>query len=551
MYCADIEAPLLYFFSVDVPRLLYYSHLTAGVLALAVAYLAFRNNTNNTPARLLLLAMSLFFLWAILDIVLWVNIDSRIIVFVWSFINLVESSVLAVMFYFSYVFLEKREPPHHFKLLGILLLFPFVILMPTEWNIGYFDLANCEAVQGPLVYYFYFCESLLLLSIVGYLLRKCLTVSKNERWQTQLFAIGVILFLTTYSGTNIAGSLTQYWEVLMYGFFGVPVFVGLLAWLMIRYQAFSVKTLSTEALVVAVVVLVASQFFFSQDLVSQLMTILTLSLVLMAGTILISEVKKEVRRKEELQVISDRLAVANEELRRLDNAKSEFISIASHQLRTPLTAIKGFVSLLLEGAYGKLEPGVADTLNKVYVANARLMNLVENLLSISRIEAGRIQYQFAPTQIEDIIGELKDLFAIAAHEKGIELKIEMPKKLLPPADIDSPKIRETISNLIDNAIKYTEQGSVTVRLRATKEQIVVEIIDTGIGIDPDDVPHIFNKFERGKEAARVNVSSTGLGLYVGRRFVEAHRGSIRAESAGPGRGSRFILELPIHQKSGG
>ncbi|MFZ1655069.1 MAG: HAMP domain-containing sensor histidine kinase, partial [Candidatus Moraniibacteriota bacterium] len=240
------------------------------------------------------------------------------------------------------------------------------------------------------------------------------------------------------------------------------------------------------------------------------------------------------------------LAVANMELRRLDNAKSEFISIASHQLRTPLTAIKGFVSLLLEGAYGQLEPNVSDALNKVYLANNRLMNLVENLLNISRIEAGRIQYQFAPARVDDILMELRDMFLLAAHAKGLKLGITLPKDPLPMLQIDSAKIREAISNIIDNSIKYTETGEIAVVAEKAGNRVTITVTDTGVGIDADDLPHIFKKFERGKDASKVNVSSTGLGLYVGKSFIEAHGGSITVESAGKDKGTRFVISLPIN-----
>ncbi len=173
------------------------------------------------------------------------------------------------------------------------------------------------------------------------------------------------------------------------------------------------------------------------------------------------------------------------------------------------------------------------------------MNLVENLLNISRIEAGRIQYQFAPTKLEDILTELHELFILAAHEKGLRFNISLPPVPLPILSLDGAKIREVVSNVIDNSIKYTETGDVLVAAEQKGTKVVVTVSDTGVGIDPDDLPRLFKKFERGKDAVQVNVSSTGLGLYVGKSFIEAHGGTIRAESAGKGKGAQFILELPV------
>lgn len=375
-------------------------------------------------------------------------------------------------------------------------------------------------------------------------------VDPIEKTRYVYLILGLILSVGTALVTNVF--LTDYIQdspfYEFYARLGIfsSIFVVLLpGYAIIRHSLFNIKIAATEFIAFALLVLMFVQIFLSEDWRQLAVRITTFAVAFFLVAALVKSVANEIKRKEELQKISDSLARANAELHRLDNAKSEFISIASHQLRTPLTAIKGFVSLLLEGAYGKLEPPVADTLNKVYLANARLMNLVENLLNISRIEAGRIQYQFAPTKIEDILIELRDIFLLATHEKGLKFGISLPKEPLPVLSLDSPKIREVMSNVIDNAVKYTEHGEIVVTAEKRGSRVVITVADTGVGIDPDDLPHLFRKFERGKDAARVNVSSTGLGLYVGKSFIEAHGGTIRAESAGPGKGSRFIVELPV------
>ncbi len=257
----------------------------------------------------------------------------------------------------------------------------------------------------------------------------------------------------------------------------------------------------------------------------------------------------EMQRKLELQVIADRLALANQELKRLDNAKSEFISIASHQLRTPLTAIKGYTSLILEGNYGKIDSQLQDVVNKVYAANTRLIDLVENLLSISRLESGRMQYTFQPTQVEDIVTDLGNMFVVSAKKRGLDFSIVLPEQPLPKVDLDPAKMREVMSNLIDNAIKYTESGSVTVSLWQEGDKLRYSVKDTGIGVTAEDKERLFSKCSRSEETERLYVGGTGLGLYVGKTFVEKHGGRIWVESAGRGRGSEFIFELPISHNS--
>ncbi len=268
------------------------------------------------------------------------------------------------------------------------------------------------------------------------------------------------------------------------------------------------------------------------------------------------KMEKEVKRATEelsinnkrLQMMADRMAVANDQLRKLDNAKSEFISIASHQLRTPLTAIKGFISLLLEGSYGEISKDVRETLNKVYLSNERLIGLVEDLLNISRIESGRIEYKFEKIKLEDVCQEIMDTFVIRAKEKHLKIELKLPENPLPKILTDKKKIREVISNLVDNALKYTPKGWVKVTLLQVANKIQIRVSDTGIGIPAEEIPHLFAKFSRGKDISRINTGGTGLGLYVGKKMVESLHGKIWVESKGVNLGSVFIIEIPIEVK---
>jgi signal transduction histidine kinase len=267
------------------------------------------------------------------------------------------------------------------------------------------------------------------------------------------------------------------------------------------------------------------------------------------NALLFEETKQfSLKLEKEVEQATKELRVANTKLKRLDQAKSEFISIASHQLRTPLTVIKGYVSMVLEGSFGNLDAGKKEVLNKVYESNERLIQLVENLLNISRIESGRLQFSFESRQIDilahDIVSELDP----AAAKKGLYLKYEAPAKPLPPVMIDEEKMRHVIVNLIDNAIKYTKKGGITVSLILKGDNIHFCSADTGVGIRPDDLPNLFKKFSRGKDMSLINPGGSGLGLYVAKNMIEAHHGKIWAESEGEGKGSRFCFDIPVNIK---
>jgi len=252
-----------------------------------------------------------------------------------------------------------------------------------------------------------------------------------------------------------------------------------------------------------------------------------------------------VKLKKEVAKATYDLEIANEELKKLDQAKSDFISIASHQLRTPLTVIKGYISMMLEGSFGKLNPSERESLEKVYDSGERLIQLVENLLNISRIESGRLQFNYEMMNLEEIVDSVVEELAGPIKKKGLRLNYEKGEKPLPKIRIDEEKIRQVIMNLLDNAIKYTKRGGLTISLKKVGKNIQFCVSDSGMGMGEEELSNLFKKFSRGEGTSTVHTEGTGLGLYVAKEMVEAHKGKIWAESKGRGRGSKFWFELPI------
>ncbi len=536
-------------FTSEAPHLLYYSHIPTSLVALLLSFFVFKNNKSLVTFLLLFISI-IFSVWNFIDLIIWTNSSSQLIMFLWSLLYLLQALILGSAWFFSDAFLDTEGIEKLWKkiVMGVLLL-PLIVLLPTTWNLSGFNTTNCEATQGILVNYFYFFQVVVLIWIFSSLIQRYRrTVSAVEKKKVLIFSLGILFFLMSFSWGNLLGSLTLQWGLEQFGLFGMPVFLVFLTYLIVKYQAFDVKLLGAQALVVSLVILTGSQLFFIKTTTNFVLTGVTLVLASLFGWFLVKSVKQEVKRKEELQELTQELAEANQELKRLDTAKSEFISIASHQLRTPLTAIRGYISLVLEGSYGRVIPTVQDVLNKVYVVNNRMGQLVEDLLNISRIESGRVQYSFVEAQLEPIVADTVDMFSLMAKTKNIALKIKLPKKSLPKLMLDTNKIREVVSNLIDNAIKYTKEGSVTVSVENAGDAVLVKVIDTGIGVSPETASRLFEKFTRSSETMKLDVSGTGLGLYVGKNFVEAHGGILSVESEGPGKGACFIIKLPIKQQ---
>ncbi|TSC75600.1 MAG: hypothetical protein G01um101431_1153 [Parcubacteria group bacterium Gr01-1014_31] len=250
--------------------------------------------------------------------------------------------------------------------------------------------------------------------------------------------------------------------------------------------------------------------------------------------------------KDEVRKATQELRFANAELRRLDATKSEFISIASHQLRTPLTIIKGFISMINERAFGKVPPLIGKQLDKVYEANERLIGLVEDLLNISRIESGRQVYTWEPTDCYELAVGVVESLKPQAEKKNLTLMLEKPAKPLPKPVTDKDKLHEVMLNFIDNAVKYTEEGSIHVALSAQPAgYLTFSVKDSGMGMSKETIAHLFQKFSRGRGSALVHTEGTGLGLYVAKKIVDIHEGMIGAESKGEGKGSVFSFSIPL------
>jgi signal transduction histidine kinase len=264
------------------------------------------------------------------------------------------------------------------------------------------------------------------------------------------------------------------------------------------------------------------------------------------------EIKKfKFKLQREVKKATQELRVVNSELKRVDADKSGFISIASHQLRTPLTVIKGYSSMILEGNFGGLKDVTKDAMSKVFISSERLIELVEDLLDISRIESGKQSYEFKSGQLEDLIDSMIDSLAMSAEEKKVDLVWNMPKKPLSPIKLDKEKLRQSCMNLIENAIKYTskagrEHACVKVDISEDKEnkRITVKIKDNGLGISKEDMANLFTKFYRGKDKAIATIEGTGLGLYIAKQIIVKHDGDVTVKSAGEGKGAEFTFWVP-------
>ncbi len=526
-------------------KLVYYSHILPLLISLTLSLFVFVNNKKSMAGRLLLFISVAFSLWSTFDLILWATEKPYYSIFFWSLLIYLEPLIYAGTFYLLYILINGYDLKYKYKLIYSLLFLPIILLGPTSLNLVGYDFTNCdrEAIEGPLWLYTYLVELTFVVSIIIVGLRSIL--KRNQTFvKIFLSTAGSLLFLLSFSWGNITGSLAVDWELGQYGLFGLPIFIGILAYLIVRYKEFNVKLISAQAITALLWIILFSILFIRTIENVRVIVSLTLMVVLIFGLLLVRSVKKEIEQREKIELLAKDLEGANNKLKELDQLKSEFLSLATHQIRAPLTAIKGYSSMLLEGDFGVLPKKAQDSVNIIMASCQNLINIVGDFLDISRIEQGRMSYEKETFEMTDLILEVTDSIKPNILNAGLKLKLDIGNNISAKVTGDRNKIKQIIGNLVDNAIKYTLEGSITISLSTNQSSVMVDIIDTGVGIEPGEIDKLFNKFSRTKDANKTNVIGTGLGLYIAKKMAEAHQGDIKVESGGLGKGSKFTIILP-------
>lgn len=241
---------------------------------------------------------------------------------------------------------------------------------------------------------------------------------------------------------------------------------------------------------------------------------------------------------EENQRVLRKLKESNAKLRALDEAKDDFISMASHQLRTPLTSVKGYISMVLEGDAGKLTPMEKKLLTQAFFSSQRMVYLIADLLNVSRLRTGKFVIETTPVNLAQVVEEELEQLKETAASRSLTLTYDKPKHF-PELMLDETKIRQVVMNFTDNAIYYTPAGGhINVSLKETPATVELRVEDNGIGVPKREQPHLFTKFYRAGNARKARPDGTGLGLFMAKKVVVSQGGALIFESK-EGEGSTF------------
>ncbi|HEX9721882.1 MAG TPA: HAMP domain-containing sensor histidine kinase [Candidatus Paceibacterota bacterium] len=343
---------------------------------------------------------------------------------------------------------------------------------------------------------------------------------------------------------NATGNL----NVIRFNHLYVLPFLFSASYVLLRHHFLNVKVLATELFTILIIGISIVQLTFVRTATEFLFSTTLFILLVIFSFLLIRSMNREVRHRAR--------EAAYEELQKLDAAKSEFITIASHQLRTPLSGLKGYVSMAQEGSYGQLPEEMLRVLGNMGQATERLISLADSFLNVSRMQAGSIELNRQETNMVPFLESIVEEMMLRVEKKKLKIKWNPPVENLPKISIDQEKIRTVLLGVLDNAIRYTKEGSITVCLKAKKNRpahrslgegggVVISVADTGKGLTQEELQDVFTSFKRGKTAQALWTEGVGLSLFTAKQFVEAHAGRIWAESKGTGQGSTFFVELPI------
>lgn len=240
----------------------------------------------------------------------------------------------------------------------------------------------------------------------------------------------------------------------------------------------------------------------------------------------------------------------NEHLQELIKMKSEFLTIASHQLRTPLTAVRGLLAMQADGDFDNLSKTEVKTEQRHMLDSAnRLSSIVNDLLKAMELEGGSLNFEFQEVQLEDMVDSVCSDLKPNYDSKQLYLKFEHPTPPLPKIEAEPKMLHEVLMNIVDNAEKYTNSGGTTISALSKGDNIILTVKDTGIGVPKTDRPKLFQKFSRGEKSTFQHTDGSGLGLFIAKNVVDEHHGKIDITSDGEGKGATVTIILPIHQPS--
>lgn len=483
-------------------------------------------------------------------------------IWLWSLILHFAGSFIAVnLLCFSVVFPDRKN---HI-LLTLLLYLPLIPIFLMLFNY-HFIITDLVIKPGNrvLVYgygYIFYCAQffIYIISSLIILLKKYLRADGLSKLQLKYVFLAILVPSIFASFINMIlpmmGNFRLAWAGPIFLLF-IVVFIG---YAILKHHLMNIKVIATEISSILLGVVMAIEIFTARTFNELIYKIIVFIAVFIFVILFIRSALNDVKQNEELQAINDQLKKnakqlekTNVHLKKLMEMRSEFLDIASHQLKTPVSVILGTASMFKEGSMAKLpQEKQNEFVDNIFKKAKKLSTIISDILRASEMDTDEFNLGpefLAPIQAENVVNEVYGDLKSEAQERGLAFEVIKPPQPISPILASADYLEQAIFNLANNAVKYTDKGYVKIILSEERGRVIIKIEDSGIGIPADDQKKMFDKFARAKNAVNMYTDGSGLGLFIVKKIVEAHKGGQVSFVSEQNKGTTFTISLPIYKK---
>lgn len=523
--------------------------LTVGVTIAAIGLLGFIvyiNKPKSATNISFLLFCAVTIIWSFFNYVSYQTVDQSLTLWLIRIVIFLGVWHSFTFFNFLYIFpLEKKTLSGWYTkvlipcvgFVSLLTLSPFVFSRIDDVTS---KVGAPKAVTEPGIIVFIITVLALIIASFTFLIRRIIKAKNGDKKPYVLILCGAVLtFVLLFTCNLILPAVFGIIRFIPLGAVTIFPFSAFTAYAIFKHKTFKVKNLGSTIMAFLLCMATFVEIIFAENAGQLLLRVGIFLVVLLISIQFIKNIFM-------LEHLTESLEEANIKLKSLDKLKSEFISLASHQLRSPLTVIKGYASTLTDGIVGDLTPKQTEIVHHIYTSAQGLASIVEDFLNVTKIEQGGMKYVFEDTDIKEITKNLISDMKITAAEKHLSFTSSIDEAGNYLIQADGVKLKQVFLNLVDNSIKYTKEGFVKVTLTENKDDktIIFSVSDSGVGISEETKAKLFTKFARG-EGGALNGGGSGLGLYLAQEIVKAHKGQITIDSHGLGKGSTFSVIVPM------
>lgn len=518
----------------EVRDLALYSHLIPAAAVLILAVFSAWRAKNKRKMLAFLGFCTVFAYWLLADLLLWTINDYTVIAAFWASLDYANIIFFALLFYFVCTdFLSDKVPA--WLSVGILaaVVIPFTMTVQGIAVLE-FDQPNCEMYSNEfLTQYKLGFEFAILLAT---LLLGSWKIIQSHDWHSRirvaLVTLSIVLFMGVFAGTEFVATTTGFFEINLYALLALPLFIMMLTIAITSYDTFRLGDAAIKLLFYIFLVLSSTQFFFVQDIIGFSLAAMSVTVIITMGVLLFISNEREKKLTVELE--------------KINKQQEGLIHFVSHEVKGYLTKSAGVFSGIIEGDYGKSNITMETVAKNALLETRKGIDEVINILKASNLKKGTVIYKMEPFDFAALLKTKCIDLETFAETKGLTFSLSITEGVDFTIKGDAEHLGgHVIRNIIENAINYTPTGNVSVELKKVGNKAVLTVQDTGVGITEEDKQKLFTEGGHGKDSIKVNVHSTGYGLYIAKNIVEAHGGTISAHSEGSGKGSTFVIELPM------